>query len=247
MAASRSSRRIGPTPAVIDDWIVPLIVEAVGVMALCFIGIGAIMAFQNADPGNSANLVGIALAYGLAHGLMVAAAGHLSGGVHNPAVTLGLLIAGKLRPDKALAYLIAQLAGGVVGAVLIKACYPSAAVEVVNLGTPGVAENVAAVRAVIAEIVATFFLMYVVYGTAVDARGARTIAPLAIGLTVTIGALAIGPISGAAMNPARWFGPAVVQGTFDDWWVYWTGPLIGAAVAAILYAYIYLQRSDAGT
>lgn len=248
MAAERVDRSTGRRADVITTWVVPLIVEAIGVLALCYVGIGAIMAFTTVpvggDPANSANLIGIALAHGLAIGLMVAAAGHISGGVYNPAVTLGLAITGTLGPNKAVAYAIAQLVGGVLGALLIKATFPSAAADAANLGTPAVAANVAVGRAVIAEIVATFFLMYVILGTAVDPRGPRTIAPLAIGLTITIDILAVGPISGAAMNPARWFGPALVQGFWDDGWVYWVGPAIGAAIAAVLYWYIYLQGRD---
>lgn len=244
MADERVDRLQAPDD-MMTAWIVPLIVEAVGVLALCYAGIGAIMAFSGADPGNSANLVGIALAHGLAIGLMVAAAGHISGGVYNPAVTLGLLIAGKLRPDKAVAYVIAQLIGGVIGALLIKATFPAAAVDLTNLGTPNVPDALNTGRGVVAEIVTTFFLMYVILGTAVDARGPKAIAPLAIGLTITMDILAVGPISGAAMNPARWFGPAIVQLSFSNWWVYWVGPGIGAAIAAILYYYIYLQGRDA--
>jgi aquaporin TIP len=87
-------------------------------------------------------------------------------------------------------------------------------------------------------------LMYVIFGTAVDARGPKAIASLAIGLTITMDILAVGPISGAAMNPGRWFGPALVQGSWDNWWIYWVGPGIGATIAAILYTYIYLGGKD---
>jgi aquaporin TIP len=122
--------------------------------------------------------------------------------------------------------------------------FPSEVVDAVELGTPAVAEGLSTGKALLAEIVATFFLMYVIYGTAVDARGAKAIAPLAIGITITIDILAVGPISGAAMNPGRWFGPAVVQGFWDDAWIYWVGPAIGAAIAAVLYNYIYLGNRD---
>lgn len=240
MAANRADASAAPEADVITEWVVPLVVEAVGVLALCYIGIGAIMATGGND------LLAIAVAHGLAIGLLVAAGGHISGGVYNPALTLGLLIGGKLRWDKAIGYLVVQLVGGVIGALLIKATFPAAQVDAAHLGIPAVGANASAGRAVLAEIVTTFFLMYVVFGTAVDGRGPRAIAPLAIGLTITMDILAVGPISGAAMNPARWFGPAVVQASFTDWWVYWVGPGIGAAIAAVLYAYIYLGgRSQA--
>ncbi len=242
--ASREAAQ--PTPAaprtdVVNEWVVPLIVEAIGVMALCFLGIGSIIVTKT-DAGS--NLIGVALAHGLAIGLMVAAAGHISGGVYNPAVTLGLLIGGKIKVDKAVAYVIAQLIGAVVGAALIKASYPAGLVDAVALGTPGLGAGVSAGKGVIAEIVTTFFLMYVIFGTAVDSRGAKIVASLAIGLTITIDILAIGPLTGAAMNPARWFGPALVQGVWDNAWIYWVGPGLGAAIAAVLYGYIYLGGKD---
>jgi aquaporin Z len=219
-----------------NEWVVPLVVEAVGIMTLCFIGIGSIMA--------GAGLLGVAIAHGLAIGVMVAAGGHISGGVYNPAVTLGLALGGRLAPAKAVGYVVAQLVGAVIGALLIKGVFPSQVVNTAELGTPAVTEGISAGKALLAEIVATFFLMYVIYGTAVDARGAKAIAPLAIGITITIDILAVGPITGAAMNPGRWFGPAVVQGFWDDAWIYWVGPGIGAAIAAVLYNYIYLGNRD---
>jgi aquaporin Z len=240
VATNRAGASAAPQTDVVTAWVVPLVVEAVGVLALCYIGIGAIMATGGND------LLAIAVAHGLAFGLLVAAGGHLSGGMYNPALTLGLFIGGRLRWDKAIGYVIAQLVGGVVGALLIKATFPAGQVDAANLGVPAVGASASAGRAVLAEIVTTFFLMYVVFGAAVDGRGPRIIAPLAIGLTLTMDILAVGPISGAAMNPARWFGPAVVQASFDNWWVYWVGPAIGAAIAAVLYAYIYLSGREQG-
>lgn len=250
MAAEREDRGRTTAPPVdaMGTWVAPLVAEAIGVLAVCYAGIGSIMAFGGAvqgEPGQSAELVGIALAPGLATGLMVAAAGHVSGGVYNPAVTLALVIAGKLRIDKAIGYVVAQLVGGLIGALLIRATFPEATADLANLGTPAPGPDIAAGKALLAEIVATFFLVYVIFGTAVDARGPRTIAPLAIGLTIAVDILAVGPISGAAMNPARWFGPAVVEGFWENGWIYWVGPAIGAAIAALLYYYVYLQGRDA--
>lgn len=238
MSANRAGASAAPQTDVITEWVVPLVVEAVGVLALCYIGIGASMATGGND------LLAIAVAHGLAFGLLVAAGGHISGGVYNPALALGLFLGGRLRWDKAIGYVLVQLVGGVIGALLIKATFPAAQVDAANLGVPAVAANVSAGQAVLAEIVTTFFVMYVVFGTVVDGRGPKAIAPLAIGLTITVDILAAGPISGAAMNPARWFGPAIVQASFSDWWVYWVGPGIGAAIAAVLYAYIYLSGRD---
>ena len=239
MTVERVDPPVRPQADVVGSWVVPLIAEATGMVVVCYAAIGVIMATDNGD------LVAIALAPGLAVALMVAAAGHLSGGVYNPAVTLALVIAGKLRIGKAIGYVMAQLIGGLIGALLIKATFPVADVDLANLGTPAVGSNVAVGQALLAEIVATFFLVYVIFGTAVDARGPRTIAPLAIGLTIAVDILVVGPVSGAAMNPARWFGPAVVEGFWENGWIYWVGPAIGAAIAALLYHYVYLQGRDA--
>lgn len=238
VAANRAGASAPLRQDVVTEWTVPLVVEFIGVLLLCYIGIGAILTTGGND------LLAIAVAHGLAFGLLVAAGGHISGGVYNPALTLGLFLGGKLRWNRAIAYGVAQLVGGVVGALLIKATFPASQVDAVNLGIPAVGVNASAGGAMLAEIVGTFFLMYVVFGTTVDERGPRAIAPLAIGLTISISTLAVSPISGAAFNPARWFGPAIVQAAFGNWWVYWVGPGIGAAIAAVLYAYIYLGGGD---
>jgi MIP family channel proteins len=173
---------------------------------------------------------------------MVAAAGHISGGAYNPAVTLGLVLGQKLAPVKGAAYVGAQLLGAALAALALYAMFPEEAREPVNLGTPLVSESIGVGAALGIEIILTFFLMYVVYGTAVDKRGPAGIAPLAIGLTITMDIFAGGPLTGAAMNPARSFGPALVDGTWDDAWVYWVGPAIGAAIAALLYAYVLIPQ-----
>jgi glycerol uptake facilitator-like aquaporin len=95
--------------------------------------------------------------------------------------------------------------------------------------------------AVLAEIIMTFFLMYSVFGVAVDPRGARAIAGLVIGLTITMDIFVGGGLTGAAMNPARWFGPAILQGAFDNWWIYWVGPIVGATLAAVVWNEFYLR------
>lgn len=171
----------------------------------------------------------------------MAVGGPISGGVFNPAITVGLVIGNKLAPVKGAAYVVAQLVGATVGALLIKAVWPSAAVDAVNLDVPSrpLGSGVSTGAALLAEVVATFILMYVIYGTAVDTRGPKAIAWLVIGLTITLNILAVGPISGAAMNPGRWFGPALVQHSWTDWWIYIAGPGLGATIATILYAYGY--------
>jgi aquaporin TIP len=224
----------------VDDRIRQAIVEFIGPFALMFIGGGSIIVTQQllggvGQPTDAASLVVIALAHGLAIGLMVAAAGHISGGVYNPALTVGLVAARRMPVDRGVIYIVSQLAGAVVAALALKAIFPTSQVDAVKLGVPVVGGTYEVGAALLAEIIATFFLMYVVFGTAVDPRGAKTIAALAIGLTITIDILAIGPISGAAMNPSRAFGPALVQGEWTDHWIYWVGPIVGALAAALLY------------
>jgi len=227
---------------VLNEWVRPLIVEAIGPFALVFMGAGAIIV--TAGQG-SPDLVAVALAHGLAIGLMVAAAGHISGGAYNPAVTLGLVLGRKLDPVKGAAYVIAQLLGATLAAVALYALFPDDARDAVHLGTPLVSDSIGSGAALAIEIVLTFFLMYVIYGTAIDKRAPAGVAPLAIGLTITMDIFAAGPLTGAAMNPARSFGPALVDGTWDDAWIYWIGPAIGAAIAALLYAYVLIPPGQA--
>lgn len=223
------------------DWIRQIVVEFIGPFALMFIGGGAIIVTASGD------LVAIALAHGLAIGLMVAAAGHITGGLYNPALTVGLVLARRLAIDKGVVYIVSQLAGCAVAALALTAIFPDASVDAVSLGVPAIADGIGTGGALLAEAIATFFLMYAVFGTAIDSRGARAIAPLVIGLVITVGVLAIGPITGAALNPARAFGPALVQGEWADQWIYWVGPIIGAAIAALLYSELLMGPRDVST
>lgn len=208
--------------------------ELVGTFTLIFVGMGSI-AFAE-----SSGLVGIALAHGLALAIMVSAVGHISGGHINPAVTLGFLVTRRIAPSLAVVYWLAQFAGGVLGALALRALYP----DVVDLdqGVPIVSETINVGQAVGLEALLTFFLVWVVFATAADPGGAfKSIAGLAIGLTVTFDILAAGPLTGAAMNPARALGPELVQNVWDDFWVYLVGPAIGGAVAALAYDRLYLR------
>jgi aquaporin TIP len=216
-----------------------LVVEFIGVFTLVFAGAGAIIATKGE------NLVAISLAHGLAIGLMVAAAGHVSGGVFNPAIALALMATGKVPPVRGALFIVAELLGGIVGALALKGVYPAVAVDAVKLGTPLPGAGFTVGQALLAEVVLTFFLMFVIFGVAVDKRGPATIAGLAIGLTITMDIFAGGAVSGAAMNPARSFGPALVQGVWQDAWIYWVGPIVGALLAAVLYNYLLLDQGPA--
>jgi len=222
-----------------NEWVRPLIVEAIGPFALVFMGAGAIIVTQGQD------LVAIAFAHGLAIALMAAAAGHISGGAYNPAVTLGLVITRKLDPIKGVAYVGAQLLGAALAALALTILFPGSLTDPVKLGTPLLADNIGVGQGLGIEIILTFFLMFVIFGTAIDKRGPAGIAPLAIGLTITMDIFATDGATGAAMNPARSFGPALVNGTWDDAWIYWVGPAIGASIAALLYAYVLIPPRQA--
>lgn len=214
------------------DLVRQAIVEFIGPFALMFIGGAAIIQTTTIAP--MPGLLIVALAHGLAIGLTVAATGHISGGVFNPAITVGLVATRKMPVDRGVIYIISQLAGATVAALALKTIFYPSQYNPVNLGAPSVS-GIETSAAILAEAIATFFLMYVIYGTAVDPRGAKAIAPLAIGLIISINVLAIGPVTGAVMNPSRSFGPELVQGYWNDWWVYWVGPIAGALVAAFLY------------
>ena len=208
------------------------IAEFIGTFALIFVGVGSIAGdFMN---GGQTGLVGIALAHGLTIAVMASATAAISGGHLNPAVTIGLFCAKKIDLPGAINYVFAQCLGGITAAVLLKACIPAAALAAVNMGTPALADGISIGMGLLTEIILTFFLVFVIYGTAVDSR-APQVGALFIGLTVTLDILIGGPITGAAMNPARHLGPALLGGGLNNLWLYWVGPVIGGILAALCY------------
>lgn len=207
------------------------VAEFVGTFALIFVGVGAIAADHL---GGASGLTGIALAHGLTIAVMASATGAVSGGHLNPAVTIGLLSAGKIDGVNALGYVVSQCLGGIGGALAIKLCVPAPTLAAVSMGTPALGQGVSVGMALVAEIILTFFLVFVIYGTAVDARAPK-VGALFIGLTVALDILIGGPISGAAMNPARHLGPALLGGGMGQLWLYWVGPVSGGVLAAQLW------------
>ena len=209
-----------------------LIAEFVGTFTLIFIGVGAIA--SNAISGGQSGLVGIALAHGLAIAVMVSATAGISGGHLNPAVTIGLFCAQKIDAVNALGYVMAQCLGAIAAAFLIKLCLPAMALMSVGMGTPSLGSGISLGMGLLTEIILTFFLIFAVYGTAVS-KHAPKVGGLFIGLTVSLDILMGGPITGAAMNPARYLGPALVSGNLTQCWLYWLGPVLGGIFAALLY------------
>ena len=225
------------------------VAEFVGTFTLIFIGVGSIVAATAAKGGaGGAGLVTIAIAHGLAIAVMVTAVGHISGGHLNPAVTVAAMAARKIHPRDALVYLGAQLAGAVAGAAVLRGALPESLWRSAKLGTPGLGGGVSAAQGVVIEAVLTFFLVWVVFATAVDPRGAfGKIAGLAIGFVVLMDIMAGGPFTGGAMNPARFFGPALVGGYWADLWVYVVGPIAGGLAAAAVYGVVMLPRHETET
>lgn len=216
------------------------VAEFIGTFALIFIGVGAI---YNDRPGIGLGLLGIALAHGLTIAVMVSATGGISGGHLNPAVTFGLLIGGKIKLVDSIAYWIAQLAGGVAAGYLLVSLFGQNGVSVVAHGTPNLADGISPGVGIAVEAILTFFLVFVVYGSAVDARAPK-IGGLAIGSTIALDILFGGPFTGGSMNPARNFGPAVASHMWANHYVYWVGPLIGGAVAGVIYGRFLIKESN---
>jgi MIP family channel proteins len=224
--------------------------EFVGTFALIFVGAGSIMAVVVAFSPNREDLpslggltlVGVALAHGLTIAVMASAVGHISGGHFNPAVTLGFLVTRRIAPTLALVYWSVQFLGATAGAALLRWIFDERTRGLANLGAPGLGRGIDHWQGLVIEIVLTFFLVWVIFATAADPGGAfKSIAGLAIGFTITLDVLMGGPLTGAAMNPARAFGPELLQRSWSDAWVWYVGPFVGGAIAALAYEWLYLR------
>jgi MIP family channel proteins len=220
-----------------------LVAEAIGTFLFFFVGAGSVVLgdYLVANGGSSPGLLGVALAHGLALAVLVSALGPVSGGHFNPVVTLAVWIMGRIPPMRAAAYVVAQLVGALGAGFALKAVFRDAW-QASNVGSPALGPGITPAIGIGIEAVLTALLVFAVIGTAVDGRAPK-IGGLAIGLAVAADILVGGPLTGAAMNPARWFGPAVAAGAFADWYVWWIGPAIGAAVAALIYRYSLAETS----
>jgi MIP family channel proteins len=212
--------------------------EFIGTFALVFVGSGAIMTAKASQ--SSAGLVEVALAHGLILAVMVSALMRISGHF-NPAVTLGFLVTQRIEAIMAALYIVAQVLGAVIAGYALKATFPEAVFVATRGGGQTIALDITGVQAFVLEAIATFFLVFVIFGTAVDLRGPK-IGGLAIGLTIAADILAIGPMTGASMNPARSFGPAVASGVYEAQLLYWFAPITGGLIAALLYEYLFMRR-----
>jgi aquaporin Z len=216
-----------------------LLAEFVGTFTLIYVGVCAIAA--NDLTGGGLGLTGVALAHGLAIAVMVSATAAVSGGHLNPAVSFGMALVGRMNPGTMLQYWAAQCLGGIAAAACARLTYTAQSVATIQIGIPSPRNGTGVAQVLVAEIITTFFLVFVVFGTAVDRRAPK-LGGLFIGLTVALDIMAIGPISGAAMNPARHIGPALLGGSLSHTWLYWLGPLVGGGLAAVVYAKVLEDR-----
>jgi len=235
-----------------------LVAEFLGLVLLVFFGCGSANAAARAltvDPSErglpSSFITHVSLAFGLTIASTAQAIGHISGGHINPAVTLGIMVSGKLSLLRGLFYMLAQFLGGIVGAALLKAVVP---VDKKlfwpdnHLGANGLATGVEPFQGMIVEAMVTFILVLVVYGCCDSRRDdIKASVPLAIGLTVTLSHLLSIPFTGAGLNPARTLGPAIMTSTYANLWVYFVGPFLGAAIAGILYTVLFKAKRPTAT
>jgi aquaporin Z len=214
-----------------------------GTLALVFIGAGSVV-IAVANGGGYVGLIGVALAHGLVLATFVSNFGHVSGGHFNPAVTIAVWVGGKIETSRAGSYVLAQLAGAVAGAALLRWVLPERVWRNAFLGATVVSHRlgITSPKAVLMEAILTFLLVTTVYAVAVDDRGAfKSIAGLPIGLVLVFDILVGGQLTGASMNPARSFGPALVAWKWTDFWVYVIGPVSGGIIASALYVLAFLR------
>ncbi len=217
----------------------PLVAECFATFALVFIGAGSVVA-DNAT-GGEVGLVGVALAHALVLAVMVTATLPISGGHVNPAVTFGLWLAKKIEGPLAVLYVVAQLVGAAAAAFLLRAVFPASAGSATSWGVPRISAFITLPQAIVIEAVLTMFLVAAVFGTAVSPKAPK-VGGFGIGLVLLFDILAGGPFTGAAMNPARAFGPALAANDWTAQVAYWVGPLLGAAVAALIWGWFLLPR-----
>jgi aquaporin Z len=216
--------------------------EFLGTFTLCFVGQASICIVKIAGLGSD-TLVAIAIAHGLALAVMISALGATSGAHFNPAVTFGFLVTGRQKLPSAVRYWVSQILGALVASVLLRITLPADVAQSGNLGALSISPKISLGAALVLEFIGTFLLVTSVWGTAVDGRAPK-IGGFGIGFTVLALILAIGPLTGAALNPARAFGAAIVNGNLTNQWVWWVGPLLGGAASAAVYSNLVLGAAD---
>ncbi len=215
-----------------------------------FLGTASVVVVVAMQVDTGAKILTIALAHGLAIAVLVAAIARISGGHINPAVTFAAAITGKMKVSTAILYVGGQLIAAILASLLLKGIIAGpfeAGLGAHGLNSLGILDDQVgngAGAGLLLEAVLTFALVFVVFATAIDKKGLTHLAPMAIGLIVLVDHLIGIPLTGASMNPARSFGPAIVANIWTDHWIYWLGPLIGAGVAALVYEFVFLHREE---
>jgi MIP family channel proteins len=226
------------------------VAEFIGTFAVVFICAGSICADQYliSTGQNGLGSLGLALSYGLAYAVMVTAVGHISGAHLNPAVTIGFWVTKRMGTIQSLCYWIAQLSGSLAAAYLIKVTVPDDIWVPKALGsiTPDLGGDFTRSHGMALEALMTFFLVFIFFATVADVRGAfDKVGGFAVGMAITVGVLLGSPFTGAAMNPARAFGPALAFRHWQNHGVYWVGPLVGGVLAGFIYDRVFLRDQPA--
>ena len=217
----------------------PMFAEFLGTALFVFIGAGSVVA--NAMTAGGVTPLGIALAHGVGMAILISSLMAISGGHLNPAVSLGVFVAGRIDGRTLGRYVLAQLVGGIAGAALVKLLFATTAVRAVTAGAPQLSLNIGFGQGIAIEAAFTFFLVSAVFGTAVSSEAPK-IGGFGIGLAIFVSALVVGGLTGAALNPARAFGPALVAWSFHSQAVYWIGPLAGGALAGAVWRALLLPK-----
>lgn len=216
------------------------VAEFIGTFALVFIASLSVMMMQGTGAPGSVALLVAALAAGLTLAVMTTSLMRVSGHF-NPAVTLGFIVARRIDGVLAGVYVAGQIVGAITAAYVTKMLVPISLYTAARGGSQVISLDVTGWQAFVAEFVATFILVWVTFGSAVEPKAPR-VGGLAIGLAMTVGILAIGPLTGGSMNPARSVGPAVAVGIFEGQIIFWAAPLLGGALAALIYDQLFLRR-----
>jgi len=218
--------------------------EALGTFLFFFLGIGAGYAVVGFIDQGAASSVVVAFAHGIGLLVVVSAFGAISGGHFNPAVTFGLWVAGKIDTVKGAGYIAAQLIAAVVAAAVAFYVFSDRVGIESSMAVPALGDGIDVIRGIVVEAIITMVLLAAVFGTAVDKRGPK-LGGMVIGLAIVGGILMAGGLTGAAINPARWFGPALVAMQWSNAIVWIIGPLLGAGIVAVIYRYMFLPEADA--
>jgi MIP family channel proteins len=232
------------------------VAEFIGTFALVFFVTTVVVLFVSPGGGGGSDFAVVGLVHALVLFMLVQSLGSVSGAHVNPAVTVALTALRKIRPNDALVYILLQLSGGVAGALTTKFILSDKIVEKGSaigaaspeVGTPGLNDTLlgGAAQGAVLEGIGAFFLVWAIVSVAVNPRAARDWAGLVIGGTLGFIVMVGGPLTGGSFNPARWFGPALVSGHWDDAWLYIVGPVVGAVLAAVIYWFLFVEGRFGG-